>query len=175
MSNHLDSFRDRFIAALPEVPTDLDLGLDEFVQFDPSVVPSSLRTDDADFLVTQGLPRDAAPFLNFCAYSQFKLAEVREVFGVPDSHFPIGHNGSGDVIAVDSTTGQVVYFNHDDHNARVLINSSLRQFADSLCIYQEHHNKRAIEGARSAILAIDPAALQQGAMWQIETSVDPAA
>jgi len=170
MSDVIAGFRERFLASLPDIPAELDLRLDEFIQFDPAALPSSLPMDDAQLLVAQGLPRDAPPFLSFCAYSPTDAADLRQGFGIPESCFPIGHNGSGDVLAIDLETREVVYFNHDNHNARVFINSSLCQFAESLCIYQEHHHRRAIRAALSAIAAIDPAALHQGSMWQAETS-----
>ncbi|MGY0653039.1 SUKH-4 family immunity protein [Luteimonas sp. A537] len=123
-----------------------------------------------DLLLEQGLPRDASPFLTFYAYSQPEIESRKEVFGIPESCFPIGHNGSGDVLVVDTDTREIIYFNHDNHNVRVLINSSLPQFAESLCIYQEHLTKGAVGVCMAAIAAIDTRAVIQGSMWQSEIS-----
>jgi hypothetical protein len=59
----------------------------------------------------------------------------------------------------------VIYFNHDRYNGRVFINSSLPQFAESLCIYQEHLTKEAMADCLDAIATIDSRAVDLGSMW----------
>jgi hypothetical protein len=61
-------FKARFISSQPRVPSEPDLGLDEFVVYEAGQV-CSLAPQDAELLVKQGLPRDAAPFPSFEAYS----------------------------------------------------------------------------------------------------------
>jgi hypothetical protein len=170
MSDISANFKDRFIASLPEIPAHLDLHLDEFVAFNAGTLPNRLAKEDSDLLAAQGLPRDASPFLSFYAYSQPEIESRKQIFGIPESCFPIGHNGSGDVVAIDLENREVVYLNHDYHGQKVLINSSLPQFAESLCIYQEHLRKKAMENCLDAIATIDARAANFGSIWQAEVS-----
>jgi hypothetical protein len=170
MSDISENFKDRFVSSLPAVPPDLDLRLDEFVVFDTNVIPARLAKEDSYLLGKHGLPRYAAPFLSFHAYSQPEIESRKQHLGIPESYFPIGHNGSGDILAIDTDSREVVYFNHDSHNQRVFINSSVRQFAESLCIYQEHLGNGAMAECLGAIAAIDTRASTIGSMWQAEVS-----
>lgn len=163
-------FRRRFIASLPG---NLDLRLDEFIDFDPAVV-SGLHSEDSAFLLNDGLPRDAAPFLHFEAYSKEQLGNCAKTFGLSEPVFPIGQNGSGDVVAIDLSSREVVYFNHDANNLRVFINSSLAQFAESLCIYQEHLSTQTMPLCLAAISASDAKAARVGTMWHEEVQAEVA-
>lgn len=170
MNNISKNFKDRFVASLPEIPEDLDLHFDEFVLFDPESLPDRLAREDSSLLTAQGLPCDAAPFLSFYACSQPEIESRVQIFGLPESCFPIGHNGSGDVIAIDMDSRHIIFFNHDRYNERVFINSSLPQFAESLCIYQEHLTKETMHNCLDAIATIDSRAADHGSMWQTEVS-----
>ncbi|MGB4810898.1 MAG: SUKH-4 family immunity protein [Methylophilaceae bacterium] len=160
------NFKIRFIST-PPVPPELNLHLDEFVEFSQHNL-SSLAQEDRAFLASQGLPRDASPFLSFAAYSQAEIAERIETFALTTNLFPIGHNGSGDVIAIDKSSREVVYFNHDMYNLRVFINSSLPLFAECLCIYQEHLHNKKMHSCLMAIETIDMAAARTDGMWSAE-------
>jgi hypothetical protein len=160
-------FRSRFVAALPEVPADLDLHLDEFVEFERADL-SRLASEDADLLKRQGMPRAAAPNLSFEAYSPEEMDELLQSSGLPDSFIPIGHNGSGDIVAIDTKSREIIYINHDADDVRVFINSSLQQFAESLCIYREHLTRQELQECLGAIRRVDAAAVAAGAMWHDE-------
>ncbi|MDB5339702.1 MAG: hypothetical protein JWN70_5321 [Planctomycetaceae bacterium] len=160
-------FRRRFLAGLPAIPAELGLRLDEFVQFDTSTV-HLLDSEDATLLLAQGLPHDASPFLSFEAYSSEQLDSRFETFGVSKSYFPIGHNGSGDVLAIDLNTREVVYFNHDLEDARVFVNSSLIQFLECLCIFQEHLTQETMASCLADIATSDHKATAPGALWHNE-------
>ncbi|MHA6195670.1 SMI1/KNR4 family protein [Pseudomonas wadenswilerensis] len=170
MDDISNNFKKRFSASVTE--TDPALHFEEFVSFDAESLPTCLPREDSSFLTTQGLPCDAAPFLSFYAYSQSEIESRLKIFGLPESCFPIGHNGSGDVVAIDMDSRQVVFFNHDFHNERVLINSSLPQFAESLCIFKEHFENKSMADCLVAIAAIDPQAAEPGSMWQAEVSAE---
>lgn len=157
-------FKARFISALPSLPAELDLGLDEFVVYARSEL-SSIAAQDADFLVEQGLPCDAAPFLSFAAYTESQRTHRLSVFGLCDDYFPIGHNGSGDIVAIDRVSREIVYLNHDFNNERVLINSTLLQLAECLCVFQEHLRDNTMAFCLTQIERIDPAAAVPGTMW----------
>jgi hypothetical protein len=163
----MTDFRSRFVAAFPEVPADLDLHLDEFVDFERADV-SRLASEDADLLKRQGMPHAAAPYLSFEAYSPEEMDELLQSSGLPDSFFPIGQNGSGDIVAIDTKSREVIYINHDAKDVRVFINSSLQQFAESLCIYQEHLTRQDLQECLAAIRRVDAAAVAAGAMWHDE-------
>ena len=166
-------FKNRYIKSLPPVPEGLDVKLDEFVLFDFQTLESGdLNKKDKEFLLEAGLPRDASPFLSFQAYSLKDIASRREVFGIDESFFPIGHNGSGDSVAIDTISGEVVYFNHDFHMKKVFINSSLRQFAECLCIYQEHMTNSTMNSCLEEIEDVDPSAIEKEAMWFSEILVE---
>lgn len=155
-------FKARFISALPPLPPDLALG--EFVAYRYGNL-SSLAAQDAAFLVNQGMPRDAAPFLSFEAYSEPQVNQRRVVFGIDADYFPLGHNGSGDVLAIGCRNREIVYFNHDFDNARVFINSTLAQFAECLCVYQAHLRDDRMNSCLAQIARVDGAAALPGTMW----------
>ncbi|MCS3418648.1 hypothetical protein M2399_003823 [Pseudomonas sp. BIGb0450] len=157
-------FKARFLAALPIFPPEPDLSFDEFVVYEAGEF-CSLAAQDAQFLVKQGLPRDAAPFLSFEAYSAGEIAHRLTVYGISEDHFLLGHNGSGDALAIDRRTREVVSFNHDFNNERVFINSTLMLFAQCLCIFQEHLRDSTIERCLAEIERVDPAAAAPSAMW----------
>lgn len=145
----------------------LDLHFDEFVVFEKSVL-FDLAQDDIAFLTTQGLPQDAPPFLSFAAYTQKEIEQRLETFSLPQNIFPIGHNGSGDILAIDKNTRDVVYFNHDANNLRVFINTTLLQFAECLCVFQEHQKNETMRQCLDAIAAVDSEAAKASSMWHSE-------
>lgn len=161
------SFKQRFLAALPTTPAGLNLQLDEFVVFEQD---SLVELDDRAIrlLTEQGLPRRASPFLSFSGYPNAEVANLRESGVIPQGFVPLGQNGSGDLLGVDASTKEVIYFNHDAQNARVFINSTLDLFTESLCLYQEHLRGGAMHLCLGKIEAIDPAAAKPGSMWHAE-------
>jgi SUKH-4 immunity protein len=157
-------FKSRFIELLPPIPAELDLNVGEFVTF-PADLARALRVSDLDrsFLTDSGLPWDAAPFLSFDP--DYALAPVD---GLPGSAI-IGHNGSGDMICIDQAAdGAVVYYNHDNHMERVFVNSSLSQFAESLCAYSAYRQSKDKQDFFLAMLKIDPDAIVPRAFWACE-------
>ena len=166
-------FKKRYIKSLPSVPEELNLKLDEFVLFDSQTLESSgLSEKDKEFLLEAGLPRDASPFLSFQAYSLKDISRRKEVFGIDESFFPIGHNGSGDPIVIDTKSGEVLYFNHDYHMKKVFINSSLRQFAETLCVQQENRTSNTLNKCLEEISHIDAPAVAEDTMWYSEIQME---
>jgi hypothetical protein len=165
-------FKSRFIELLPCVPPELNLTLDEFVTFSPDRA-AALHIPDSDraFLTDSGLPAAAAPFLSFGPDSESALMPLD---GFADSVM-IGHNGSGDMICVDqSDGGAVVYYNHDNRMQRVFINSSLSQFARSLCAYSSLSRTKDADAFRAAMSEIDAAAIARASFWlnEMETELE---
>ena len=164
-------FKTLFVAALPSLPSGLDVQLDEFIFWEPGQLPL-MAEEDAEFLVEQGLPDSAAPFLSFAVYSGTEATRRRTIFGVADHYFPLGHTGSGDVLALDSQTREVVYFNHDFNNQRVFINATLQLFAQCLCVFQQHLRDSTMARCLDEIGRIDPVAAAAGSMWAEEVSAE---
>ena len=166
-------FKKRFVESLPPMPQEIDLRFDEFVSFDSQVLKASGLNDKVtEFLLEAGLPRDASPFLSFQSYSANDIEKRKEVFGIEDEYIPIGINGSGDPLVIDTKSGEVLYFNHDDNMRKVFINSSIWQFAACLCIYQEHLTNNTMNSCLDEIEGVDPRAVEKEAMWFSEILVE---
>ncbi|GAA5511267.1 SUKH-4 family immunity protein [Novipirellula caenicola] len=162
-------FKSRYIASLPEVPDELrvELDLERFVAFDADTLTDlSLASADAAILSDVGLPNSASPWLNFEIDPNRRLK--------PIDSFPqmvaIGSNAYGDYVCLDlDANAAVVYVNHDDSNARVLINSSVSNLAKSLCIYLTHRHEGDPADLLSAIGSFDPDATLPGTFWHHES------
>src|SRR5262245_31074494 len=106
-----------------------------------SVEPLQLSEEDKAFLSQAGLPEECAPFLAFETPQSGELPTVAEQWGQAKEfrrYRTIGSDGSGNPIALDeSQQGEVVYLDHENRFARVLINKSIRQFAESLLAYRK--------------------------------------
>jgi len=165
---------------------------DGLVTFAASIVtPLRLSAPDTDWLVSVGLPRSAAPFLNFGGKHEIELPTLSRLWNLPEKagglrYRAIGSNGYGDAICLDmDARGAVVYLNHDNGLSRVLINSSVRTLAASLLGFnrlvtatlKERGPKAFIKGEASEaalgafvtlLQAQDPSALVKGTMWANE-------
>jgi SUKH-4 immunity protein len=169
-----EEFQQRFKAHIAadsvsvEMP-DLARELSEFVTFDPDLLERyRLSADDIVFLSKAGLPRQAAPFLGFSAYAEKDLENLYTVGYLPRTLFPLGSNGSGDPLGIELRSRAIVYLNHDDGMRRILINSSLSQFAESLCAYQEARRAGTLKEFLRGLEAMDSPAAIPGAMWHTE-------
>lgn len=163
-------FKARYIASLPAVPDDLrdELDLERFVPFDPETVDScGLSGPNAAILTEIGLPNSASPYLTFDLDPKRQLSSID---GFPQM-LAIGTNAYGDHICLDmAADGAVVYVNHDNLNAQILINSSISALAESLCLYLTHRHKGEPKDLLTAIGAIDPLAVSIGKFWQHEAA-----
>lgn len=168
-------FKNRYVTAISSLPLPPTVRsrVTEFVPFHERDV-AELNEVDAHTLVTQGLPRAAAPFLSFRVYTGGEIASLRRERSLPNDCFPIGQTGAGDLLVVDLPSGNVVYLNHDSSNRPVFINSALPKFYESLCIYREHLTAKAVNTSLVAIRSIDPPACASGAMWHSELAEDSA-
>jgi hypothetical protein len=152
-------FRLRYVRALPEVPAGMNLGLDEFYSFPESYLTAyALSQVDANFLCSVGLPKQASPFLSFTDYS--------EGIDIPEGYCPIGADGSGNHIFIERGSGNVVLLDHDFEMNRVFINGSLIQFAECLCLYQEHLTTESISHCFAAMREIDKALEAENSWWK---------
>lgn len=88
---------------------------------------------DTNLLSKCGLPKSAAPYLNF---------EVDKVQEKEKDYYNIGFTGSGDFICLQKATGRVVYLDHEEEKKKaVLISSSLTALLKSLLCYRKFVDK----------------------------------
>jgi SUKH-4 immunity protein of toxin-antitoxin system len=149
----------------------------------------SLSKDDKAFLTQAGLPEDAAPFLTFDVSDSGQLPTVAEQWNQPQAfaaYRVIGSDGSGNPIALDGNkNGEVVLLDHENKFARILMNTSIGQLAESLLAYrkfvrdsQEEFGPDAFlegktspaarKGLRQDLATIDAAAMKAGCFWHGE-------
>ena len=162
------SFKQRFCAGLPQTPPELGLQLDAFITFESDAL-SGVDADSAQLLLEEGLPESAPPFLSFSCYATEDIESLREFGDIPAQFFPLGQTAYGDLLGIDTGTKEIVYFNHDNNSQRVFVNSTLAQFLECLCIFQEHIHAEPPTSPLTAIAHIDPSAASQGSMWHTET------
>ncbi len=162
-------FKSRYIASLPDVPEELreELDLERFVTFDPQVVAAcELNSQDAAILTEVGLPNSASPWLTFDLDPKRRLSPIE---GFPQM-LAVGSNAYGDFVCLDmDANGEVVYINHDNLNARVLINSSVSALAESFCLYLTHRHKGEPVDLLAAIGSFDPDAIAADTFWHHES------
>jgi len=92
-----------------------------------------ISEQDANLLSKCGLPKGAAPYLNF---EVDKAQEKEEIY------YNIGFTGSGDFICLEKAGGRVVYLDHDEEDEKaVLINSSLTALLESIICYRKFVDK----------------------------------
>ena len=165
-----DVLTDEGLSAHPELVERLS----RFVRFDePTPTSHSVSKDAIEFPLVSGLPFDSPPFLSFEAYSQAQLTELYDLYDMPKTIFPLGHNGSGDTIEIELSFQEIVYLNHDCDMQRVFINSSVAQFAESLFWYRKFLKQRHVDELLAKLHVFDLAAAAKGTMWQIEAAIDP--
>jgi hypothetical protein len=137
-------------------------------------IPDATRT----FLSATGLPKAAAPFLDF-ALGNLDWLPVKV-----EGYSAIGSNGYGDPIVI-SNDGTVYYLDHDHGSEAVYINSNVSTLAACLLKYRELGMETCrlngpdafldgnipfelANGFRDFVSEIDAAAFDDGNMWPTE-------
>ncbi|WP_159094853.1 SUKH-4 family immunity protein [Stenotrophomonas sp. ESTM1D_MKCIP4_1] len=152
-------------ALLPVVPAELieeapDLAdLFVFQRHPLATLPAWLHPHARQLLNEQGLPREAAPYLSF--FDAERAAEVSAALPAPG--WAIGHDGGGNVLAIDAASGEVVMWDHDNGDARVFANRDLLCFAECLCGYYRCMETR--QAFPQVVAKIDPRAMAEGGFW----------
>jgi hypothetical protein len=152
----------------------------------------ALSDEEKAFLVQAGLPETAAPFLTFEAPEAGDLPTVAEQWSLAKEfqrYRAIGSDGSGNPIALDELQhGEVVYLDHENRFARVLVNHSIRQLAESLLAYRKlvedsqaefgedafldgQTSLAARQQLRQELTRIDPVAMIPGSFWHGELEI----
>jgi hypothetical protein len=160
-----------------------------------AVAQLALADEDKEFLAQAGLPDSAAPFLHFEAPKSGELTTIADAYDQPSAfrrYRVIGADGAGNPIAIDEDCrGEVVCLDHDEEFARILMNTTIRQLAQSLLAYrktfrasvaanaEEDDSDSALPPAARKKLfqelkKIDPAALNTGGFWADEVQISDA-
>ena len=153
-----DSFADRWLKK------ERELGLDG--QPESLIAYGELR-----------LPLSAAPFLGFAEFA--KQPRIWEVFGNPE-RWPnderhrlgeirmIGSDGAGNPICIRETDGTIQLLDHEDNFHTVtFVNSSIPHLAECLLSFMGERDPTRF---RSAVLAIDAAAMGEKTFWWHEAN-----
>ncbi len=160
---------------------------DALIQFPrESVSTLAIPLADRDFLANIGLPKEAAPFLDFGSKRELSLPTASNLFASEKSSSRfrvIGFNNFGDPICIDELNGgQIVYLLHDGSLEPRFMNSSLPQLAYSLLAFREAVKATNLAGGKGAYLEgripievinefvgkmndIDPAAVRPDLFW----------
>ncbi|MGA2497512.1 MAG: SUKH-4 family immunity protein [Tepidisphaeraceae bacterium] len=138
-----------------------------------------IRQEDKDFLAKAGLPESAAPFLSFKVPYSRPLATIAEMYSQPQQfrrYRAIGFDGAGNPIAIDETNhGQVVCLDHENGFASELVNTSVRQLAQSLLAYERMiRNAIALIGENAFLDGKIPASIRDELKRELK-GIDPAA
>src|SRR4051794_20109121 len=98
-------------ATREDVPASLRASFAALETYGSELAGVSLRNADRLLMQSVGLPREAAPFLNFRRPSKEEDESLvaLEAAGLLE----IGSDGSGDMICLDSATGQVLWLDHE--------------------------------------------------------------
>lgn len=158
-------FEEMLTALLPAVPAELleeepDLAdLFAFQRHPLETLPAWLGPDARRLLSEQGLPRQAAPHLSF--FEAERAVEVSAM--LPEPGRALGHDGGGNLLAIDAASGEVVLWDHDNGDARMFVNRDLLRFAECLCEFP--YGLESKQAFLQAVAQIDPEAVAEGAFW----------
>ncbi|WP_312735555.1 SUKH-4 family immunity protein [Stenotrophomonas sp.] len=164
----LTHFEEMLTARLPAVPAELleeapDLAdLFAFQRYSLETLPAWLGPHARRLLSEQGLPRQAAPYLSF--FDAERAVEVSAL--LPEPGRALGHDGGGNVLAIDAASGEVVLWDHDNGDARMFVNRDLLRFAECLCEFP--YGAQSRQAFLQAVAQIDPGAVAEGAFWASE-------
>lgn len=127
------------------------------VQYEESSLqPFILSEETRNFLLQAGFPESAPPFLTFESSAEGGGARVTQYNDLLDEAYEryiyLGFTGSGSPVCIDESNGEVVFIDGDNENARVFMNSSIPQLAESLLVYVEFINKVNTINGRGAFL-----------------------
>jgi len=121
-----------------------------------------ISAEDRNWLVGIGLPKDAS-FFSFDEFPEDGLKPVLSIYGRPGDwtdadrertarYLYLGCDGGGNPVCIDSQDGNIVMLNHENEFWPYdMVNSSVRQFAESLLAYAE-----IIEDFQSEYGDVDP-------------------
>lgn len=166
---YMEGLRESFQDAPDEIRANLEQKFSDFITFPLAILEkSSLSPTDREFLNRTGLPRSAAPALNFR-----NLHELQPEF---ESHlffkdfFLLGSGRGQSLLAIDKESSEIVYFDLAEEDVQVeFVNESLEKFAECLCLFQEHRDRNEMEVCFAAMCEVDSKLAEYGSFWEEET------
>lgn len=166
---YLEGIKESFSAAPDEVRAELEQRFSEFITFPPEMLERfSLSANDQEFLSQVGLPKSAAPALNFQNMYELK-SEFEDHFFFKD-FFLLGSGSNHRLLAIDKDSAEIVCFELAEEGVQTLfVNDSLEKFAECLCLFQEYRERNELEACFEAMCRVDPKLAEYGSFWEEET------
>jgi hypothetical protein len=166
---YLEGLRESFVGAPDEVRAELEQKFSDFLTFPPEMLEkSSLSQSDQEFLSQVGLPRAAAPALNF--QNMYELQTGFESHFFFKDFFVLGSASGQRLLAIDKESKEVVCFDLADEDVQIyFVNESLEKFAECLCLFQEHRDRNELDVCFEAMCAVDSKLAEYGSFWAEET------
>jgi hypothetical protein len=166
---YLEGIKESFNDAPDDVRTKLEQRFSEFITFPPQMLERfSLSSYDQEFLSQVGLPKSAAPALNFQNMYELK-PDFEDHFFFRD-FFLLGSGSDHRLLAIDRESEEIVYFELTAEDIQIsFVNNSLEKFAECLCLFQEYREKNELEVCFEAMCRVDPKLAEYGSFWEEET------
>jgi hypothetical protein len=161
----MESFKD----APGETRVKLEQEFSEFITFPPEMLERfSLSPENRDFLSRVGLPKAAAPALNF--RNMYELQPKFEAHPFFGDFFVLGGGSGQSLLAIDKESEEVVCLDLASEEVDIaFVNESLEKFAECLCLFQEHRDRNEIDLCFEAMCRVDPKLAEYGSFWEEET------
>ncbi|MCA1592755.1 MAG: SUKH-4 family immunity protein [Acidobacteria bacterium] len=168
-TRYLKGLSDGFKGAPDEVKAELEQRFSEFITFPSEMIEKSMLSQkDQNFLSGVGLPKSAAPALNFLnLYELQPDFESRSFF---KNYFLIGTGGGERLLAIEKESGAVVCFDLSSEKvSSILVNDSLEKFAECLCLFQEYRDRNELDICFEAMCGVDSMLTEYENFWEAET------
>ncbi|MDN5216018.1 SUKH-4 family immunity protein [Fulvivirgaceae bacterium BMA12] len=156
----------------------------------------NLNNQTNEFLISLGLPEEAAPFLTFVKDNDIQyegILRLTDYFEFLEPEFEryivIGSNGSGDEIVIDNLDHcKIKLLDHEDYFSEQFMNSSIDKLANALIIYQEFiddvlslygndgfldgkYSFEQIDQLKSKLIESDKGSISEGSVWLEEIEI----
>jgi hypothetical protein len=168
-TRYLEGIREGFKGAPDETRANLEERFSAFITFAPELLERfSLSPADRDFLSQVGLPKAAAPALNF--QNMYELQPEFETHPLFEDSFLLGGDGRRRLLAIDLESAEIVCFEISEGDVQILfVNESLEKFAECLCLFQEHRDRNEMDVCFEAMCRVDAKLEEYGSFWAEET------
>lgn len=167
-ARYLEGIKEGFKDAPAEVRANLEGRFTQFITFPLEMLERfSLSQKDRDFLSRVGLPKAAAPALNF--QNLYDVQPDFETHPFFKDFFALGSASHQRLLAIDLESAEVVCFDlAADDDGIAFVNESLEKFAECLCLFQEHRDRNELDVCFAAMCRVDSKLAQYGSFWEEE-------
>lgn len=168
-SRYLKVLKESFKEAPDEVRPGLEERFSRFVTFPAALLErSSLSQEAQEFLTQVGLPKAAAPALNF--QDLYELHPELESHPFLKDFFLLGTADRQRLLAIDKESDEVLCLDLSEEVVEPLfVNSSLDAFAECLCLFQEHRESNELDTCLQAMHQVDSMLSEYYSFWEEET------